>query len=129
MADKTTWAGRALTALALPPFLMGAYMMLTKNPQALEGMAKYGWPSSSVPTIAALMLGSLALYLIPPTAVLGAVLLTGYLGGAVATHLRAGEAPVAPLVVAALAWGGLYLREPRLRALLPLRSPDGGRKS
>lgn len=123
MADKTTWAGRGLTALALPPFLMGAYMMLTKNPQALEGMAKVGWPASSMPTIATLMLGSLALYLIPRTAVLGAVLLTGYLGGAVATHLRAGESAAAPVIVALIAWGGIYLREPRLRALLPLRAP------
>lgn len=121
MADKTTWAGRALTVLALPPFLMGAYMMLTKNPQALDGMVKYGWQPSSVSTIAALMLGSLTLYLIPRTAVLGAVLLTGYLGGAVATHLRAGESPAMPVVVALIAWGGIYLREPRLRALLPLR--------
>lgn len=119
--DKMTWAGRALTALALPPFLMGAYMTLTKNPQALEGMVKTGWPAGSGPMIMALMLGSLALYLIPRTAVLGAVLLTGYLGGAVATHLRIGESPAAAVIVALIAWGGLYLREPRLRALLPLR--------
>jgi hypothetical protein len=121
MTDKTKWAGRVLTALALPPFLMGAFMMITKNPQALEGMAKYGWPASSLTTIMTLELGSLIVYLIPQTAVLGAVLLTGYLGGAVATHLRAGEPPVAALVVACLVWGGIYLREPRLRALLPFR--------
>lgn len=119
--DKMTWAGRALTALALPPFLMGAYMTLTKNPQALEGMAKTGWPASSGPTIMALMLGSLTLYLIPQTSVLGAVLLTGYLGGAVATHLRIGESPAAAVIVALIAWAGLYLREPRLRELLPFR--------
>jgi hypothetical protein len=121
-ADKLTWAGRALTALALPPFLVGIYMTLTKNPQALEGMARFGWPESTGTTILALQLGCLALYLIPQTAVLGVVLLTGYLGGAVATHLRVGDSVVVPLVVAAIAWGGLYLREPRLRALLPLRS-------
>lgn len=119
--DKMAWAGRALTALALLPFLMGAYMTLTKNPQALEGMVKTGWSADSGPTIMALMLGSLTLYLIPRTAVLGAVLLTGYLGGAVATHLRIGESPAAAVIVALIAWGGLYLREPRLRDLLPLR--------
>jgi hypothetical protein len=120
--DKLVWAGRALTVLVLPVFLMGVYMTLTKNPQALEGMAKTGWPASAATTIIALELGSLALYLIPRTAVLGAVLLTGYLGGAVATHLRIGESPAAPVIVALIAWGGLYLREPRLRALLPWRT-------
>ena len=121
--DKTTWAGRALTVLALPPFLMGAFMMLTKNTQALEGMTKLGWPRSSMTTILALELGCLALYLIPWTAALGAVLLTGYLGGAVATHLRAGESAAMPVIVGAIVWGGIYLREPRLRALLPFRKP------
>jgi len=118
---KLVWAGRALTALCLPPFLMGIFMMMTKNPQVIEGMAKYGWPASSIGTILTLEAGCLVLYLIPQTAVLGALLLTGYLGGAVATHLRAGEPPTAALVVAVMAWGGLYLREPRLRELLPFR--------
>lgn len=121
MTDKKVLVGRALTALACLPFLMGAFMTLTHNPQAAEGMLKAGWPAGSETTILSLMLGSLALYLIPQTAVLGVVLLTGYLGGAVATHLRIGEAPTAAIVVAGLAWGGLYLREPRLRDLLPLR--------
>lgn len=121
MADKKILVGRALTALACFPFLMGAYMTLSNNPQAAEGMIKTGWPAGSGNTIMILMLGSLTLYLIPPTAVLGAVLLTGYLGGAVATHMRIGEAPTAAIIVALLAWGGLYLREPRLWALLPLR--------
>lgn len=121
MTDKKIWIGRALTALGCLPFLMGAYMTLSHNPQAAEGMVKMGWPAGSGNTIVTLMLGSLAIYLIPQTAVLGAVLMTGYLGGAVATHLRVGEAPTAALVVAGLLWGGLYLREPRLWALLPLR--------
>ena len=122
MNDKNMmWAGRALTALCLAPFLMGAVMMITKNPQALEGMVKLGWPASAVNTILTLELTSLALYLIPQTAVLGAVVLTGDLGGAVATHLRAGEAPTAAIIVGIIAWAGLYLREPRLRALMPFR--------
>ena len=121
MNDKAKWAGYALTALSLPPFLAGAFMMLTKNPQALEGMVKLGWPASAVGTILSLELGSLILYLIPQTAVLGAVMLTGYLGGAVATHLRAGESAAMPVVVGVIVWGGIYLREPRLRALLPFR--------
>jgi hypothetical protein len=121
MADKMTWAGRAVSGLLAPLFLMGVVMSLTKNPQAVEGLAKYGWPESALLTIALLELGSLVVYLIPQTAALGAVLLTGYLGGAVATHLRAGESAVFPVVVGVLVWLGLWLREPRLRQLLPLR--------
>jgi hypothetical protein len=120
-ADKTTWAGRVLTLLTLPVFLGGIVMMVTKNPQAIEGMTKLGWPASAAPTILTLEIVCLALYLFPPTAALGAVLLTGYLGGAVATHLRAGESPAMAVIVGALVWAGIYLREPRLRELLPLR--------
>lgn len=120
-ADKTTWAGRVLTFLTLPVFLGGIVMMATKNPKAIEGMVKLGWPASAAPTILTLEVVCLVLYLIPSTAVLGAVLLTGYLGGAVATHLRAGESPALPVVVGALVWAGIYLRERRLWELLPLR--------
>jgi hypothetical protein len=102
---------------------MGAFMTLTKNPEAVQGMVQVGWPATSAPLIMTLMLGSVALYLIPPTAVLGALLLTGYLGGATATHLRVGQAPTAAVVVGVLVWLGLWLREPRLRVLLPLRRP------
>jgi uncharacterized MnhB-related membrane protein len=119
MADKKVIAGRVLTGLGLFPFLMGIYMTLSKNPQATEGMVKMGADAGT--KILTLMVGSLALYVIPQTSVLGAVLITGYLGGAVATHMRIGEAPTAAVIVAGLLWGGLYLREPRLWALLPLR--------
>ena len=121
MDGKLKWAGRVLTALAAPIFLMGIVMMLTKNPQALEGMVKLGWPASAAPTILTLEIVCLVLYLIPATSVLGAVLLTGFLVGAVATHLRAGESPAMAVVVGVLVWGGIYLRERRLWDLLPLR--------
>lgn len=120
-ADKLTWAGRAVTALTLFPFAMSVFFSLAKPEMAAEGMVKAGWPPGSNATILPLMVGSVTLYLIPQTAVLGAVLLTGYLGGAVATHLRVGEAPTAAVVVGVLAWLGLWLREPRLRQLMPLR--------
>lgn len=115
------WAGRVLTALLVPLFLMGIVMMLTKNPQAIEGMIKVGWPATAVPTILTLESVCLVLYLIPATSVLGAVLLTGYLGGAVATHLRAGESPALPVIVGVVVWLGIWLRERRLWELLPLR--------
>lgn len=125
MNDKLKWVGRVLTVLLVPLFLMGIVMMATKNPQAIEGMSKLGWPASAAPTILALESVCLVLYLIPATSVLGAVLLTGYLGGAVATHLRAGESPAMAVVVGAAVWLGLYLRERRLWELLPLRlSPE-----
>lgn len=119
--NKLKWVGRVLTALPVPLFLMGIVMMLTKNPQAIEGMVKLGWPASAAPTILTLEIVCLVLYLIPATSVLGAVLMTGYLGGAVATHLRAGESPAMAVVVGVLVWGGIYLRERRLWQVLPLR--------
>jgi DoxX-like family len=79
--------------------------------------------NADLPFIASLQLGSILLYVIPRTSVLGAVLLTGYLGGAIATYVRIGELypPLVPLTTAMLAWLGIYLRDERLRALLPLR--------
>ena len=118
----TIWAGRV--ASALPVLLMGmsAVMKLARTPNVLEGWARFGYPPASLLPIGLVELLCAVLYAIPRTAVLGAVLLTGYLGGATATHVRAGEVVfVAPVILGALAWGGLFLRDPRLRALLPLR--------
>jgi hypothetical protein len=84
---------------------------------------RIGWHENALPLLAFLQLGCIALYLIPWTSVLGAVLLTGYLGGAIATYVRIGEPyPVlVPLSTSVIAWLGLFLRDERLRALLPLR--------
>jgi hypothetical protein len=87
-------------------------------------MERLGYPASLSATLGILLLACLALYVFPRTAVLGAVLLTGYLGGAVTTHLRIGDdlfTLLFPVIVGALVWAGLFLREPRLRALVPLR--------
>jgi hypothetical protein len=91
----------------------------------VKGTAELGYPAALVVWIGAIELVCLVLYLIPRTSVLGALLLTGYLGGAVATHLRV-ESPLLthtlfPLYIGAMLWGGLYLRERRLHALLPIR--------
>jgi hypothetical protein len=92
---------------------------------AVEGTTALGYPASRVAAIGFIELACLALYLIPRTSVLGALLLTGYLGGAIATHVRVGSPlfshTLFPIYVALLVWGGLYLRETRLRDLLPLR--------
>lgn len=82
---------------------------------------KFGYPPGSIAVLGAVELASALLFVIPRTSVLGAILVTGYLGGAVATHVRAGDGFIAPLLLGVVAWGGLFLRDGRLRALLPFR--------
>jgi hypothetical protein len=91
---------------------------------AVEATTQLGYPESLVIGIGVIELICLACYIIPRTSVLGAILMTGYLGGAVATNLRAGTPVfniVFPLIIGALLWGGIYLRDQPLRALVPLR--------
>ena len=120
------WAGRILTALPLLFLLVDGVMKLFKPAPVLEGMTRLGYPVSLSVAIGIILLVCVVIYAIPQTSILGAILLTGYLGGAVASQLRIGEPLFSnvlfPVYVAALMWGGLYFREERLRALLPLRS-------
>jgi hypothetical protein len=121
------WAGRLLTALPIAMMLMSAAMKIAAPPQVTEAfVGKYGYPERSLPIIALLELVCIALYAFPRTAVIGAVLVTGYLGGAVATHVRAGEPFIAPFLLGVIAWGGLYFRDERIRTLLPFRQPRSG---
>ena len=115
------WTGRVMTALPALMFVFSAIMKIAKPPAVLEGFAKSGIPERLAPGIGILELACVILYLIPRTAVLGAILLTGYLGGAIMTHLRVGEAWVGPAIFGVLVWGGIFLRDARLRALIPLR--------
>jgi hypothetical protein len=115
------WLSWALSALPAAALLMSASMKLTRNPQLVEGAPRLGWPVEVLFVLGFVELGCTAIYLVPRTAVLGAVLLTGYLGGAVATHVRIGEPFVAPVLFGVVLWLALWLREPRLKALLPLR--------
>ena len=101
--------------------LMSAVMKFSMNKQVQEGFTHLGWPTSMAITLGVLELTCTAVYLIPQTAVLGAILLTGYLGGAIATHVRIGENFVGPLVFGILLWGGLFLRDRRVRELIPIR--------
>jgi hypothetical protein len=111
----------ALPALFL---LFGGVMDLIKPPSVVEGTLKMGYPESIIFGLGIVVLLCTILYLIPRTAVLGAILLTGYLGGAVATHVRILDLRSLPfpILFAVLLWGGLYCRDSRLRALIPLRS-------
>jgi hypothetical protein len=118
------WTGRVLSGLPGLFLLFDGAMKLVKPAPVIEATVRLGYPESSIVGIGVALLLCTLLYLIPRTAVLGAILLTGYLGGAVATHVRVGADlfPICfPVVFGILLWAGLYLREPRLRALVPLR--------
>jgi DoxX-like protein len=119
------WIGWIVSALPALFLLFGGIMSLVKPPAAGEGLAKYGYAESVAVPLGAVLLISTLLYLFPRTAVLGGILLTGYLGGAVATHVRAGEGAffiLFPVVFGVVIWLGLVLREPRLRSLVPWRN-------
>jgi hypothetical protein len=117
------WGGRVLSALPVLLMVFSASMKLMHAPQFVEQwVGKFGYAETSLTGIGLLELACVVVYVIPRTAVLGAVLLTGYLGGAVATHVRIGDPGfVTPLILGIMAWAGIYLRDERVRALMPLR--------
>ena len=116
------WAGWILTVLpALMLIMSGVMKLLGPEPLATE-FARLGYPLSSALPIGIIELVCTALYLIPRTSVLGAILLTGYLGGATATHVRIGDPWFGPVIMGVVLWLGLFLRDARLRALIPLKS-------
>lgn len=117
--------GWIMGGLPAAMLLMGGIMNLVKPAFVIEGTTKMGYAESVIVPLGVVLLISTVLYLIPRTAVLGAILLTGYLGGAVATHVRAGD-PMGqvlfPTLFGALLWGGLCLRDLRVRSVLPIRT-------
>jgi DoxX-like protein len=124
-STRTLWIGRVLSAIPIGTMLFSATMKLHPTPPIVEFTVTHlGYPESALAKLAILELTCVVLYAIPRTAVLGAILLTGYLGGAVASHFRVGDPPITQCLLIVLAWGGLYLREPRLRGVLPVR--EGG---
>ena len=113
-----TWVGYALSAAAILVLLRSAWMKLSADPQVVQQVVEHwGYPASSLVGIGLLELTCVLVYAVPRTTALGAVLLTGYFGGAVATHVRIGEPFWIPLAVAAAAWAGLYLRDEGIRGL------------
>jgi hypothetical protein len=125
-AKKRSIAGYALTAFVALFLTFDTVLKVLQLAPAVQGTTELGYPASTVLTIGLIELVCLALYLIPRTSVLGALVLTGYLGGAIATHVRIGSPlpthTLFPIYVALMVWGGLYLRESRLRELLPFRT-------
>lgn len=119
------WTGRIISALVILQLLVSGVFGLMKPPIAVQGNLALGFPENLVVGMGAILTSCTLLYAIPSTSVLGAILLTGYLGGAVAAHLRIGSSALetlVPAIIGIFVWGGLFLREPRLRTLLPLKS-------
>jgi hypothetical protein len=138
MVAKRDWAliaGRALSAIVILFMLMDSTMKLIPIQPAIDATAQLGWPAdiATIRLLGVILLVATALYAWPRTALLGSILLTAYLGGAVATHLRIGSPLFSHILfgvyLGVLTWGGLWLREPRLRSLLSLESSTKGARA
>jgi hypothetical protein len=124
------WAGRVATALPVLFLAMDTAMHLLRPPMAVEGTVELGFSASILIPLGIIQAISLLMYLVPPTRVLGAIVWTGYLGGAVATHVRLGNPMfthiLSPVYVAIFLWGALWLTDARVRAILPLGRASRG---
>jgi hypothetical protein len=125
ISSKRLWASRIMSGLPVLFLLVDGGMKLFKPAVVVEATKQLGYPESAIVGIGVVLLISTFLYVIPRTAVVGAILLTGYLGGAVATNVRVSAVLfniIFPVIFGGLLWGGLWLRDRRLRALIPLRA-------
>lgn len=123
ISRKVLWAGYVLSALPVLILSFSSALKLMRVPSVIQAFVQYGYPASLVPVIGILEICCAIVYVIPRTSILGAVLMTGLLGGAIESNVRTGSAMFSvPLILGLLAWGGLYLREPRLHLLIPLRN-------
>lgn len=120
-STKMAWVGRVISALLSLLFLFSAFLKLKDGPEVLKGFARLGIPASMMIPLGILEISCVVIYLIPATSVLGAILLTGYVGGTICTAWRVGDPFYLQIVLGILAWLGLYLRESRLKELIPLR--------
>ena len=122
VSKAARWTGYVLCAAPVFMLLMSGVMKIMQSEEVVKGFAT--WPAGSAVIVGGLEIGCTLVYLVPRTAVLGAILLAGYLGGAVAVSMQMGMGVMAlmPALFGVLLWGGLWLREPRLRALLPGRA-------
>jgi hypothetical protein len=120
-SGKVVWVGRGISGLVSLIFVVSAIMKLAGGAEVKEGIAHLGLPDSMLKPLSILELACAVVYLIPATSVLGAILLTGYIGGAICTHWRVGDLFFIQIVLGIVVWLGMYLREERLKALLPVR--------
>ena len=125
LSQKRLWAGRITSALPALFLLIDGVMKLVKPASVVEATVRLGYPESVILGLGIVLVACTVVYLIPRTSILGAILLTGYLGGAVATHVRVGDGlfPIFfPVILGVLVWLGLFLRDDRRRTLLPSQS-------
>jgi hypothetical protein len=115
------WAGCVISALPVLLMLSTGLFSIIKPETVAQGMARYGYPEGMGLRISMVEIACVIIYAVPQTSVLGAILLTAYLGGATATHVRVAEPFFFPVIADILVWAGLFLRDERLRALIPLR--------
>lgn len=120
-SGKMVWTGRVIASLVALLFLFSAFMKIKGGPEVAEGLRYLGLPESMLLPLAILEASCVVIYLVPPTAVVGAILLTGYIGGAICTHWRVGDPVYLHILLGILVWLALYIRESRLWAVLPLR--------
>jgi hypothetical protein len=122
--DRARWAGRAMSALVVIALAADGAIQLSAPAQIANMLQETGFAIDLTRVVGPIILACAVLYAIPATAVLGAILVTGFLGGAICAHVRIGELGSPPeiisLLLGAMTWGGLYLRDPRIRAILPI---------
>jgi hypothetical protein len=125
VSKASLWTGRVISGLVVLFMLFDGISKVMKAQQVIDATVRIGFPVTTIVGIGITLLACTVLYVIPNTSILGAILLTAYLGGATAAQVRAGSPvfeTVFPIIFGVLVWLGVYLREPRLRALVPLRS-------
>jgi hypothetical protein len=120
-SGKAVWVGRVISVLASLMFLMSAFFKFRDGPDVSKGFAHLGFPERMMLPLGILEISCVVVYLIPATSVLGAILLAGYVGGAICTHWRVGDPFYGQILLGIFVWLGIYLREDRLKALIPLR--------
>ena len=120
-AGAMVWTGRVISGVVSLFLLLDGGLRVAHFAPYVEGLTEFGYPQTLATPIGLALLVATILYLVPRTAVLGAILVTGYLGGAVVTHVRAQEPFFMPILFGVVIWLGLFLRDPRLRVLIPFR--------
>ena len=121
VSKKVLWTGYVMSTLPVLALAMSAVMKFMKTPPVVQGFIHLGYSEGSIVTLGVLEVACMILYLVPRTSILGAILVTGYLGGATASTYRVGDGWVGTVILGVLVWGGLFLRDRRVRALIPLR--------
>jgi len=123
VAKASLWTGRIMSAIPVLLMLFSGVVKLLKPAPVVQGFAKFGYPESLIVVLGIIEILCVFVYLIPRTSILGAILMTGYLGGATATNVRVSDpSSVITVLLGVFVWGGLYLRDVQLRDLIPFRN-------